>query len=526
MSIASIGSSSFDPSAFINRLAASAGQRNQSQSGTSPSASDMATSMARSVIETADTDNDGLLTVEESGQSEEVFNRFDTDDDGLLSEDELVVGMTDDITALQALYDSNATESLDTSALFNVSAAGVLAPTPPSGGGNRPMQADDRTLNLVKSVLDSADTNNDGYLTIEESGQSEEVFNRFDTDGDGLLSQEELVTGLEDDLSSLQSGESTSSLFDLSAAGVEMSPPLPPPGGSMDTTQMATDLASSILEAADADGDGYLTIEESGQSEEVFTRFDTDADGLLSQEELVAGLQADMESLASGVTDTSTLFDLSAAGVEMSPPPPPPGGPMNSTQMATSLASSILEAADADGDGYLTIEESGQSEEVFTRFDTDADGLLSQEELVAGLQADMESLASGVTDTSTLFDLSAAGLQAPSSSETDESNESPSATASTNRGLASGAGGGGSASGSSGLDKTTSTNVTVTDTPTATITTTTTTTTYTASDGTVTSSTTVSTSTQPKNTDLTTMLYRSLANSAAAYSAQTLDIQA
>jgi Ca2+-binding EF-hand superfamily protein len=269
MRIASVGSSSFDPSQFINRLAAGASQKGQSQSNTATtSISDMATTIARSVIETADTDGDGALTVEESGQSEQVFNRFDTDDDGLLSEDELIIGMTDDITALQSMFETGTT---------------------PSG-----------------STVDM------------------------------------------------------SSLFDLGAAGLQIQPPPPPPPGEDmgGITQMATDLATSFLEAADSDGDGALTLEESGQSEDVFNRFDADSDGLLSEDELAEGLQEDMETLqsmmASGSMETSSLFDLQAAGVE------PPGSAQSASGASgsgssgsssgtteTSTTTSVTETANA-----------------------------------------------------------------------------------------------------------------------------------------------------------------------------------
>ncbi len=302
-------------------------------------------------------------------------------------------------------------------------------------------------------------------------------------------------------------------------------------------SEMASNLARSVIDTADKNKDGALSVEEAGQSEEVFNRFDTDGDGLISEDELIAGMTDDLTSLqamfetGSTTSTTSTnagvnsLFDLSAVGLQVPPPPPPPpppteGGAMDTNQIATDLAASILEAADSDGDGYLTLEESGQSEEVFNRFDTDGDGLLNKEELIAGLQTDMETMqsmsVSGSMEMSSLFDLSAADLEAPGTT-----GEGPAESADASTSGASGS----SSSGSSDSTET-ETTTSVTETATATITITTTTTTTTAADGTVTTETTSTVSSKPKQVDLTGLLYRSLESSSASNAAKTFDIQA
>lgn len=251
MKIASVGSSQvFDPSVFINRLASGAGQDGKASA---PTVTDMATTMAQTVLATADTDGDGYLTQDESGQTDEVFSRFDTDDDGFLSEEELILGMSDDITALQAMFESDT--ELDTSTLFDVSAAGVMAPPPPDGGGTT--MEEELTANLVNSILDSADADGDGYLTLEESGQSEEVFNRFDTDADGLLSQEELITGLQEDMEAMRSGNTASAVFDLAAAGLQ------PPGSATETGEGSASATTSAGAAGGSASSGSSGAEKS-----------------------------------------------------------------------------------------------------------------------------------------------------------------------------------------------------------------------------------------------------------------------
>lgn len=116
------------------------------------------------------------------------------------------------------------------------------------------------------------------------------------------------------------------------------------------------------LAELDADGDGALSLEESGLSEEQFAAMDTDGDGLLTSADKPEG-----------------------------PPPgqgPPPGGgmpPMDATE--------IIEAEDTDGDGQLSAEESSASSEQFDELDTNQDGFVSQAELEAAMAEMQQQMA-------------------------------------------------------------------------------------------------------------------------------------
>ena len=70
---------------------------------------------------------------------------------------------------------------------------------------------------------------------------------------------------------------------------------------------------------------------------------------------------------------------------------------------ASSLASSILENQDTDGDGSLSASESSLSSTNFNTLDTNGDGKVSIEELTAGVKArisEMESARSASASTS------------------------------------------------------------------------------------------------------------------------------
>lgn len=122
-------------------------------------------------------------------------------------------------------------------------------------------------------------------------------------------------------------------------------------------------LADGIVSGNDKDGDGLLSVDEMGVSEDEFAALDTDGDDLVSTDELETGLAKAAED----------LLDLS--------------------DPATGFARQIMALFDADGDSMLNLEESGLSEEAFAQADADGDGLLSAEEIAQGTPAGDEAEA-------------------------------------------------------------------------------------------------------------------------------------
>lgn len=134
-----------------------------------------------------------------------------------------------------------------------------------------------------------------GALLSLQEDRSSEIFSNADSDGDGLLTADELAT-------------------DMAAHG--------PPGRSGDATSMASDLVSR----ADADGDGVLSLDEfksaappppgrGGRAEiandEAASRsdpLDTDGDGKVSMAELLASLQTTDEVQSGFSTEASDLL--------------------------------------------------------------------------------------------------------------------------------------------------------------------------------------------------------------------------
>ena len=113
----------------------------------------------------------------------------------------------------------------------------------------------------------------------------------------------------------------------------------------------------------DSDGDGGLSLEESGLSEDKFTLMDYDGDGILTE--------ADREAqMAEGGGQSPEM-----KGQDPGPMGPPPD------------FAELIESQDSDGGGALSETESGLSTEQFASLDTNHDGVVTQDELEASRES-------------------------------------------------------------------------------------------------------------------------------------------
>jgi Ca2+-binding EF-hand superfamily protein len=136
-----------------------------------------------------------------------------------------------------------------------------------------------------------------------------------------------------------------------------------------------TSLSSAIVDAADTNGDGTVSLEEmaaalgaeSAELSDAFSSLDTDGDGQLTTAEIDSGLKAN-------------------APARRGPPPPP---------QASDVALDVLAAADGDKSGALSLSEVARALDVeeaslaesFASLDADADGALGSEELTSAIQS-------------------------------------------------------------------------------------------------------------------------------------------
>ncbi|WP_031482829.1 EF-hand domain-containing protein [Maridesulfovibrio frigidus] len=124
------------------------------------------------------------------------------------------------------------------------------------------------------------------------------------------------------------------------------------------------DFVSSIFGDNDGDGNGLLSLEESGMGEDMFASVDTDGDSQVSEEEVLADMEKRHEEKAL-MGELSVMMQGGGSGEQ------------------SDLLDSFMDELDLDGDSLISMEESGLSEELFSVLDGDGDGNISGEELEA-----------------------------------------------------------------------------------------------------------------------------------------------
>jgi Ca2+-binding EF-hand superfamily protein len=131
----------------------------------------------------------------------------------------------------------------------------------------------------------------------------------------------------------------------------------------------AAKMSEKIIDKRDTDGDGALSIEEFGFSEDKFKAADADGDGLISQDELLAQIN---EQLRSRIENPMIMGDFK----------PDPG----------KIYQNILSKKDENGDGALNSSELNISEEMFAAIDTNKDGVIGSEEFDAYITEKINSM--------------------------------------------------------------------------------------------------------------------------------------
>lgn len=280
----------------------------------------------KSIIGEYDGDGDGVLSIEELGMNQETFGKIDANNDGQVDESEL--------------------ES-DYKKIF----------------------LNHATMRLIRNH----DANDDGALTVEELGVSQELFDRIDSNADGVANRMELNT------------------FDPKTYANRL------------TRAYLSGMAEYLMDKNDADGDGFLSTEEFGESEDVFAGLDSNGDGMVDAKELKA--YHPNVYLSHHTSNVIKASDNDGDGVlnaeELGVPQQifealdkNSDGQADKSELLRSYPvayfnneiTRIIANSDADGDGFLTADELGMSEELFARTDTNGDEQASSEELKALFQ--------------------------------------------------------------------------------------------------------------------------------------------
>ncbi|NQE60470.1 EF-hand domain-containing protein [Caulobacter sp. RHG1] len=178
---------------------------------------------------------------------------------------------------------------------------------------------------------------------------------------------------------------------------------------SLLSTQSVDELASSLMEAGDADGDGLMT------TSELSTALSADKAGGAGQDDLAAKIVAALDADGDGSLSSSEISSAITAAAERQssaqamrgpPPGPPPGGGAE----GSSGSSGVFETLDANQDGVVSAEElaAGETDSaeaasgLIKAADQDGDGSLSGGEFYAMLD---QGKATGTDTSSTLASL-------------------------------------------------------------------------------------------------------------------------
>lgn len=158
---------------------------NRNQGGVNPADMDVG-----QLIKKADQNGDGVLSIDETPMSEDMFGNADADGDGLLTQAEM-----------EEMLASGPPPGM----------GGGMMGMPGMGGlGGGPD---------IQSLLSREDQDEDGSISSEETGLPEALFSKLDADGDGKVTAEEL----EQARAEKETGMSQGSLTQTTAASAYQS---------------------------------------------------------------------------------------------------------------------------------------------------------------------------------------------------------------------------------------------------------------------------------------------------------------
>ncbi len=201
--------------------------------------------ISKDIISQSDKNSDSALSIDELGIDESQFNSLDSDSDGLVTQDEIASAID---SKLSSSFEDGQIPSKEEFASM-LSEMGLKMPPPPDKQGDSSSKNDE----FATQIISSFDSNGDSLLSSDEvSMLDSEEFSTLDSDGDGSISQSELTSAFEQ----------------VSKNGT---PPPPPPGG------------------------GGMQ-QSSSDEDESYSSLDTNQDGIISQEEKDAALGLDSSS--------------------------------------------------------------------------------------------------------------------------------------------------------------------------------------------------------------------------------------
>lgn len=253
------------------------------------SADEMDNALSTEIMKAKDADSSGSLSASELGVSSTQLAEFDTDGDGEVSSAELAAGLKAQRKKMQAQMQTQMQQS---------GQMGMLQAS--MGAGQAPPDMEQKDSEMAQGILEEKDTDGDGVLSAEELGVSAENLSAVDTDGDGVVSESELTASLKSQREQM-----------MAENGGQMPPPPEEAGGASGTSgTSASGMPSTDEIIARLFGDSS----DSGTTASADTSTTLTAEFLKKQKASNAYLNMDrlISDLFSGSDDVSQAVSVSA----------------------------------------------------------------------------------------------------------------------------------------------------------------------------------------------------------------------
>jgi Ca2+-binding EF-hand superfamily protein len=141
------------------------------------------------------------------------------------------------------------------------------------------------------------------------------------------------------------------------------------------------DMSLNAMNDMDGNGDEVLTIDETQFSEDMFAEIDADGDGELSLDEIQSDMESRHEDMLMQLNSNMGMIKMLQNNSNMG---------MNGSGMEDMF--SHLMNYDVNNDQSVSSDEFKGPEELFGQIDSDGDGLLSQEEIIADIESKHDNM--------------------------------------------------------------------------------------------------------------------------------------
>ena len=235
------------------------------------------------------------------------------------------------------------------------------------GGGSWAMQRPD-TSSMVKNLFAKVDTKNQGYIDKAElqsafdqiatdaasggsasntSSSVDAIFKKLDGDSDGKITEQEMTSGMQKLADQFDSQFNQSRTSGMGCAQDQQ--------GDADAGFSKDQLTSMSREIGSSDSKRAELMSKIADN---FDAADTDSDGKVNREEAMAFDKASKTDSASSDASTAVEGGAAVKHAHGAPPPPPPSASGDSTSdSSANSASTSYDAADTNQDGKVSIQE-------------------------------------------------------------------------------------------------------------------------------------------------------------------------